>query len=58
MIWKLILWTIIGFIGFNLIVSKGGDASDFTSATIISFIIGPTIGFLVFKQSQKKSNSK
>jgi hypothetical protein len=55
MIWKMVLWTIICFVGFNLIVAKGGNNTLFTYATIISVIVGPTLGFLFFKVNQRKS---
>lgn len=55
----MILWTIICFIGFNLIVNgKGGNLENFLYTTIVSFIVGPTIGFLVFKQNKKRLHSK
>jgi hypothetical protein len=51
---KILLWTVICFIGFNLIVSKAPKDGDNLAATMISFIVGPLIGVLVFKLNKPK----
>ena len=55
MITRIIAGTIVCFICFNAGSVKFYTSEAFMKATIASFVIGPILGFLSYKSTQKPS---